>query len=298
MEEVFYLTSVEQMRGIADPIRIRILDRLVREPLTVTQLGAALGESPAKLHYHVRELEQLGLIKLVETREKGGILEKYYRAVAKDFQAPASLLRSTSPDDLQLMLEEWFRQVVHEGTKAAGRALQTPGDEPVTMGSSTLWATAEQFREILTELQAIVRRHSESRNVPDERQWTVSLIAHSVDTSPAQSTPPTSLQEQPAAQAAQRTQPSEKSEKSSRSRRKRVFAGGAMEFTRADLERAVASHERYDIQAIGIVRFADDVTPELIDQAVARFNHHGALHASPAVRGALRQKGAQSTERE
>lgn len=27
-------------------------------------------------HYHVRELERVGLVQLVETREKGGILEK------------------------------------------------------------------------------------------------------------------------------------------------------------------------------------------------------------------------------
>lgn len=297
MEEIFYLTSVEQMRGIADPIRIRILDRLVREPLTVTQLGAALGESPAKLHYHVRELEHLGLIKLVETREKGGILEKYYRAVAKDFQAPASLLHSTSPDDVELMLEEWFRYVVKEGTKAAGRALQTPG-EPVAMGSSTVWATKEQFRELLKELETAVRRYSEPQHVPDEREWTVSLIAHSVDTAAVEHVPTTPPSEQPAAQTAQRSRSSDTSEEPSRSRRKRVFAGGVMEFKRSDLERAIASHERYDIQAIGIVRFADDVTPDLIEQAVARFKHRGTLHASPAVREALRQKGAQAAGRE
>lgn len=288
MEEVFYLTSVEQMRGIADPIRIRILDRLVREPLTVTQLGAALGESPAKLHYHVRELEHLGLLKLVETREKGGILEKYYRAVAKDFQAPASLLHTTSPDDVQPMLEEWFRYVANEGTKAAGRALQTPGEEPLAIGSSTVWATKEQFRELLKELETVVQRYSEPQNIPTEREWTISRIAHSVDTAPP---------EQPVSQPAHGTKASEPPAKSSRSQRKRVFAGGMIEFTRADLERALVRHERYDIQAIGIVRFADDVTPELIDQAVARFKHRGALHASPAVREALRQKGAQPVER-
>ena len=52
--------------------------------MTVTQLGDILGIAPARVHYHVRELEKVGLLCPVETREKGGILEKYYQPVAKN----------------------------------------------------------------------------------------------------------------------------------------------------------------------------------------------------------------------
>lgn len=292
MEEVIYIATIEQMRGIADPIRLRIFERLVREQLTVTQLGVALGESPAKLHYHVRELEQLGFIKLVETREKGGILEKYYRAVAKDIQVPSELLRTTAPDDIQTVVQEWFRFIANEGTKAISRALQTPGGEPLTLGSLTVWATNERFRALLEELQELLGHYRDPTGAADEREWTVSLLAHSTDSSDAAaagSTEESPATERSASPPAKGAQPL---------RRKRIFVGGAMELTRGDLERAVANQEQYDIQAIGVVRFADDVTPDLIDQAVVRFRHRGKLHASPAVREALGQKGAQTPGRE
>src|SRR5579871_3809131 len=99
LPEVYDLTSIAQMRALADPRRVHIVDRLAHQALTVTQLAAQLGLPAPKVHYHVRELERVGLLRLVETREKGGILEKYYRAVARTITVPQALLRSVSPDE-------------------------------------------------------------------------------------------------------------------------------------------------------------------------------------------------------
>jgi len=77
MIERYEIENIEQLRAIADVLRLRIIDILQKQPMTVTQLGEVLGLAPAKVHYHVRELERVGLLRLVETREKGGILEKY-----------------------------------------------------------------------------------------------------------------------------------------------------------------------------------------------------------------------------
>ncbi len=74
-------------------LRLRIIDLLQGHPMTVTQLGEIMGMAPAKVHYHVRELERVGLLQLVETREKGGILEKYYQPIAKDISVSRNLLR-------------------------------------------------------------------------------------------------------------------------------------------------------------------------------------------------------------
>src|SRR5215472_14641039 len=97
IEDVFSLTTLDQVRTMADPLRVRILERLVRAPMTVKMLGTDLGEPPAKVHYHVRELERIGVIRLVETREKGGVLEKYYRAVARDFKVMKDVLYNSTP---------------------------------------------------------------------------------------------------------------------------------------------------------------------------------------------------------
>src|SRR5579872_3196257 len=120
LPEVYGLETIEQLRAIADALRIRIIELLSRQPMTVTQLGERLGIAPNKVHYHVRELERVGLVRLVETREKGSILEKYYRAVAKNFQVPDDLLNTSSPDELLAAVNE-FIKVVNDGLLAAMR---------------------------------------------------------------------------------------------------------------------------------------------------------------------------------
>ncbi len=65
MLEFYEIESIEQLRAIADMLRLRIFEILQQKPMTVTQLGEELGEAPAKVHYHVRELEKLGLLRLV-----------------------------------------------------------------------------------------------------------------------------------------------------------------------------------------------------------------------------------------
>src|SRR5947209_5417117 len=107
MLEQYEIETIEQLRAIADLLRLRIVDVLKEKPMTVTQLGEVLGEAPAKVHYHVRELEKVGLLRLVETREKGGILEKYYQPIARDFSVEKQLL-SAPPDEAVAMMGAIF----------------------------------------------------------------------------------------------------------------------------------------------------------------------------------------------
>src|SRR5215469_7169992 len=113
LPDSYAIENIEQVRAMADELRIRIVDQLLLRPMTVTQVGEALGTAPNKIHYHVRELERLGLVVLAETREKGGILEKYYRPVAKSFNVPDELLRAAPPDEIIGAVRELL-QVVNQ----------------------------------------------------------------------------------------------------------------------------------------------------------------------------------------
>ncbi len=79
------VTDPQQLRAFTDPLRVRILNMLKDEPATNQQIAHALGEPQAKVLYHIRFLVDVGLIRLVEQRIKGGNVEKYYRAVARLF---------------------------------------------------------------------------------------------------------------------------------------------------------------------------------------------------------------------
>ena len=81
------LTDLDQIRVLADPLRVRLLVAFAVDPKTTKQVAEELGEKPTKLYHHVDALEKIGLIRLVRTRRNRGTLEKYYQAVARRFEA-------------------------------------------------------------------------------------------------------------------------------------------------------------------------------------------------------------------
>jgi putative molybdopterin biosynthesis protein len=54
-------------------------------PASLTMLGKTLGEHPAWVRHHLKQLEAAGLVELVETRLQSGVVEKFYRARASGF---------------------------------------------------------------------------------------------------------------------------------------------------------------------------------------------------------------------
>ena len=85
MQDSFALQKLEQVKALTDPLRQRILQALCQEPLTTKKVAQQLGEKPTRLYHHVAALERAGLVQIVETRQKRGTVEKYYRAVARKF---------------------------------------------------------------------------------------------------------------------------------------------------------------------------------------------------------------------
>ncbi|KUO51655.1 MAG: hypothetical protein APF76_13535 [Desulfitibacter sp. BRH_c19] len=91
MKDIYFLRDLATVKTVSDPQRLRILEHLICQRATVQQIAGMLQDTPAKIHYHVKELEKYGLIQLVKTIEKKGILEKYYRAVAYNFYIDQAL---------------------------------------------------------------------------------------------------------------------------------------------------------------------------------------------------------------
>jgi Arc/MetJ-type ribon-helix-helix transcriptional regulator len=68
---------------------------------------------------------------------------------------------------------------------------------------------------------------------------------------------------------------------------RRTLVLGMRDFSRADLERALAARQLLQIQVVGLARIADDVPPELARATIESVVVLGAFHASAAVRDAL-----------
>ncbi len=66
--EFMVLTELDQIKVLADPLRIRILESLSEER-TTKQVAQLIGEKPTKLYHHVDALERVGLIQQTRTRQ-------------------------------------------------------------------------------------------------------------------------------------------------------------------------------------------------------------------------------------
>jgi len=86
MKKEKILSNLEEIKVFTDPFRMKILFALDEAPMTVKQLADMLGEIPSKVHYHVKELERIGVLEIVDKKEKAGIVEKYYYPTAESFR--------------------------------------------------------------------------------------------------------------------------------------------------------------------------------------------------------------------
>jgi DNA-binding transcriptional ArsR family regulator len=80
-----------------DPIRARLLAELA-EPGSASSLAGKVGLARQKVNYHLRTLEQHGLIELVAERRKGNMTERVMQAVAASYVISPAALGAVAPD--------------------------------------------------------------------------------------------------------------------------------------------------------------------------------------------------------
>ena len=121
MKPVLTLTTYSQLKALSDPLRSEMMIRLCERPYTGQLLSEKFGISRAKIHYHLKELEKNGLIEIVYTEEKNGIVQKFYQSVAKGFTPLCRSITSfrnskriRSPNLLQ-MIERTKSQILAHG---------------------------------------------------------------------------------------------------------------------------------------------------------------------------------------
>ena len=76
--------TVADLRALAHPLRLRMMELFAESPKTTKQVAELLGQPPTRLYHHVAALERAGLLVLKETRQNRGAVEKWYGSVARE----------------------------------------------------------------------------------------------------------------------------------------------------------------------------------------------------------------------
>src|SRR5262249_52880554 len=96
-EAVGVVGDREGLAAILSPLRRQMLENLAR-PDSASGLSRRLGIPRQKINYHLRKLEEAGLVELVEEKMRRGCLERMVRVTARAFVVSPEFLEGLAAD--------------------------------------------------------------------------------------------------------------------------------------------------------------------------------------------------------
>lgn len=149
------LSTIEEIKIYSDPYRIQIMNMFKRQgrPSTVKEIADQMGEVPAKVHYHVKKLEKIGLLTIVSTREINGIIAKYYEPYSGEIH-----LRHEDEDKENSPLKQVFRsetlKLLNEMFEQSRQRFmnQAEHEDRMFISDITLYATREEVEQLYKDI--------------------------------------------------------------------------------------------------------------------------------------------------
>ena len=157
------LTELEQVKALADPLRLKILETFCTHGAQTTkQVAERLGEKVTKLYHHVDTLERLGFITLVETKQNRGTVEKYFEPIASRFVVDKELF-DVMPRDEETMAEvESMLRNALESTITEVTATIAAGDvdfdsDEIALARLYIRASRKRIKTLQRRLQKLLK---------------------------------------------------------------------------------------------------------------------------------------------
>jgi DNA-binding transcriptional ArsR family regulator len=177
------LDEPERLRRALSPLRRRLLARL-RTPASAAQLAAELEISRQRIGYHLRQLEESGLVELVELRPRRGFVERVLRATADAYVVdPAVMGHDGAPSDGGRHAAEHLVDVaaatvrdvarMQAAAERAGRRLLT-----FTLESEVRLRAPAEMHRFTEALATAIAEVVASFDTPDGRPYRVVAAGH------------------------------------------------------------------------------------------------------------------------
>jgi DNA-binding transcriptional ArsR family regulator len=152
--------GLEQMRALAHPLRVRLLELFAECPRTTKQAAEALGEPTTKLYHHVAALERAGLVRLRETRQNRGTTEKYFEVTQNQLLAKTDAATLQDEAAQAAMGFVLFDQAREELVRALSSSSKP---RSVVAVRGILRLSRSEAKQLRKELVALVQRVSKPR---------------------------------------------------------------------------------------------------------------------------------------
>lgn len=180
LAEVFEIDDAETFEILADPTRVELLERLF-EPASVSELAEAMEVPRTRLYHHMRLLEEAGLIRVVQVRQRGAIPEKIYQLTAKLYRPSKKFLgehprRHAAAAMVDPLLSTTRADIIRSVTEGRFDFNEHGDYKKGMLGRHLVVLSAQRRHEFLAELEAVLDRYQD--NDPDGELVAATLLVY------------------------------------------------------------------------------------------------------------------------
>ncbi|MFE2943542.1 helix-turn-helix domain-containing protein [Streptomyces sp. NPDC059255] len=149
------------------PVRMRILQTLLGTgDLTTAQLRVQLPDiAPATMYRHIATLTRAGVLEVVGERRVRGAVERSYRVHRENAVVGEEARRAMTPTDHRQAFAAFSGALLADFDRYLARDDADPATDGVAYRQGAVWLTAEEFAELITDIEALVV--ARSGNAPD-----------------------------------------------------------------------------------------------------------------------------------
>jgi DNA-binding transcriptional ArsR family regulator len=132
-------TDQRLARALSHPLRVRILEILSERVASPNDLATELGVDLGHIAYHTRTLDRCGCLELVDTAQRRGATEHFYRAADRTGLSWMPLdLDELGWDEVASILEQTRRRVRAAQRRSAARRREGGRPAPAVVALATL----------------------------------------------------------------------------------------------------------------------------------------------------------------
>ena len=173
MNDVHVISSLDAIKALSDPVRLRIIQSLQRMGgASATQLKDEMDMPPSNITYHLKILEKNGLVHIAETRKRGNLIENIYEATARQFIIQKALVEGSEPEG-----EEDVVRLLHGISNMISKDINA--SRHVFISYEDYYLTADEAKALDTELQEKLKVFADRGPGPGRSRYgTGFLILH------------------------------------------------------------------------------------------------------------------------
>ena len=162
----------EQLRALAHPTRVQILEALREGAATGTEIAARVGESTASVSYHLRALARAGLVDADPRGTSRGRPQTWRR-----LPGPVQIEERPETPDERAALAGWRAAILARDEAALRRFVEAEDEttreqwerETPFFGNFRVEGTAEEIAQLVADVLAVFDEFRDRNRDPDER---------------------------------------------------------------------------------------------------------------------------------